>query len=87
MPEKVKEDLFNQRTIGQTLYTTLVKECIQSGKTNLWSPMKKRKLLTWKSNAKVMKVMTKEKEDEFREDRSLFARMTMVCNSRPEINI
>ena len=62
MPNMVKEDLCNQRTIGQTLYTTFVKERIQLGKTNLLSPMKNRKLLTWKSNAKVVKVMTKEKE-------------------------
>ena len=62
MPKMVKEDLCNQRTIGQTLYTTFVKERIQLGKTNLLSPMKNRKLLTWKSNAKVVKVMTKEKE-------------------------
>ena len=64
--------------IGQTLYTTFFKERIQSGKTNLWPPMKKRKLLTWKSDAKMVKVMTKEKEVELREDRSLFARMMMV---------
>jgi len=49
--------------------------------------MKKRKLLSWKTNAKVLKVTTKEKVVELREDRSLFARMMMVCKSRPEINI
>ena len=87
MPEKVKGDLCNQSEIGQTQFNTFVEERIQSGKVNLWSPMKKRKLLTWKSNAKVVKVPTKEKLVELKEDRSLFARMMMVCRSRPEIDL
>ena len=49
--------------------------------------MKKRKLLSWKTNAKVLKVTTKEKVVELREDRSLFARMLMVCKTHPEIDI
>ena len=85
MPEKVKEDLCNQSEIGQTQFNTFVEGRIQSGKVNLWSPTKKRKLLTWKSNAKV--VSTKEKLVELKEDRSLFARMMMVCRSRPEIDL
>ena len=47
MPETVKEDLCEQREIGRRLFDCFVKEQVQSGKVNLWSPMKKRKLLTW----------------------------------------
>lgn len=44
--------------------------------------MKKRK-----SNAKKVNVSTNKKLIELREDRSLFARIMMVCRSRPEIDI
>ena len=87
MPDKVKEDLCNQTAIGQTLFDTFVKERIQSEKVNIWSTMKKQKLCTWKSNAKKVKVSTKEKMIELREDRSLFARMMMVCRSRHDMDI
>ena len=60
---------------------------LNKGKENLWSPMKKRKLLTWKSTGKKAKVAVNKKLVELQEDRSLFARMMMVCRSRPEINI
>ena len=87
MPEKIKNDLCSQNVIGQTLFDTFVKERIQSRKINIWDTMKKRKLCTWKSNAKKVKVSTKEKVIELQEDRSLFARMMMVCRTRPEIDV
>ena len=49
--------------------------------------MKKRKLLTWKTSAKVLKVTAADRIVELQEDRPLFARMMMVCKSRPEIDI
>ena len=49
--------------------------------------MKKRKLQTWKSNGKVIKVKTVERAVELKEDRSLFARPMMVCKNRPDIDI
>ena len=87
MPHKIKEDLCNQPVIGQTLFDTFAKERIQTGSINVWSKMKKRKLATWKNNAKKVKVSTKEKLIELQEDRSLFARMMMVCRSRTEIDL
>ena len=48
MPERVKKDLCEQRKIGSQLLDSCVKDRIQSGKENLWSPMKNRKLLTLK---------------------------------------
>ena len=64
-----------------------VSERIQSNKTNLWSPMKKHKLGTWKDMGKKMKLSAGDKVVELQEDRSLFARMMVVCKSRPEINL
>ena len=85
--EKVKDDLCNQSAIGLKLFTVFVNEQIQTGKENLWSPMKKQKLLTWKTTGKKTKVTVDNKVVELQEDRCLFARMMMVCNSRTEINI
>ena len=86
MSDNIREDMCNQSVIGQTLFDMFVKERIQSEKVNLWSTMKKRKLCTWKTNAKKVKVSTKE-VIELREDRSLFAWMMMVCERRPDIDI
>ena len=61
MPETVKEDLCEQSEIGRRLFECFVKERVQSGKVNLLSPMKKRKLLTWKTGAKVVKVTAADK--------------------------
>ena len=49
--------------------------------------MKKRKLLTWKSIGKKAKLLVNNVIVELQEDRSLFARMMMVCQTRPEINV
>lgn len=40
--EEVKDDVCNQSAIGFELFTIFVKERIQTGKENLWSPMKNR---------------------------------------------
>lgn len=87
MPDKMKADLCRQSEIGQKLFETFVKERIQSERVKLWSPMKKCKLLTFKKSGKKLKVRAEDKVVELQEDRSLFARMMMVCKSRPEINI
>ena len=42
MPETVTEDLCEQSEIGRRLFDCFVKERVQSGKVNLWSPMKKK---------------------------------------------
>ena len=49
--------------------------------------MKKRKLNTWKSTTKTLKVKINENVIELREDRSLFAHMGVVAKSRPEIDL
>jgi len=56
MPSKAKKGLLEQSEIGQKLFETFVKDRIKSGNINLWSPMKKRKLQTWKTMGKKIKV-------------------------------
>lgn len=87
MPEEVKRDMCQQSAIGKELFGNFVKERIQSSKNSIWSPMKKSKLLTWKSTGKILRVTTKDKIVQLKEDRSLFVRMMMVCKARPEIDI
>ena len=45
-----------------------------------------KKLQTWKSSEKVIKVKAVERVVELKEDRSLFARL-MVCKSRQDVDI
>ena len=64
-----------------------VTEHIHKWNESLWSPMKKRKLLTWTSTGKRTKATANNNIVELLEDLCLFARMLMVCQSRPEINL
>lgn len=87
MPDNIKNDLCDQPAVGKMLLESFVSERIKTGKINIWASMKKRKLSTWKTNAKKIKVVVKEQMVELRENRSLFARLFMVCKSRPEIDV
>ena len=49
--------------------------------------MKKQKRQTWKSMAKKVKVPCTGETVELQEDRNLFARMMVICKSRPESDI
>ena len=49
--------------------------------------MKKRKLQTWKTVGKKIKIVGTTQTVELREDRNLFARILLVCKSRPQIDI
>ena len=87
MPEKVKEDLCQQSVIENRKLCRFVEDRIKSNKCSIWSLMKKRKLNTWKSTTKTLKVKINENVIELKEDRSLFARMCVVAKSRPEIDL
>ena len=86
MNEKTKKDLVNQSEEGRKLFSYFVQDRIKTGKINLWAPVKKRNLLTLKTSAKVIKVKAKDTIIELKENRK-FARLAMVCKSRPEIDI
>ena len=51
IPETKKEDFCEQSEVGRRLFDCFVKERVQCDKVNLWLPLKKRKLLTWKTSA------------------------------------
>ena len=87
MPENVKKDLCEQGIIEEGLFQRFVEERIEEQKVNLWDPMKKQKLSTWKTAGKKVKVRDESNTIELSEDRNLFARMMVVCKSRPDIDI
>ena len=87
VPDNVRRDRCAQKTEGEKLLNNFVTERIQKGTVSVWSQMKKCKLLTWKSTGKKIKVTANNQIVELQEDRSLFARMTMVCRTRPDIDV
>lgn len=81
MPKKV------ERVCAQSSKGAFVRKNIQKGNENLWSPMKKRSLLTWKSTHKKTNITVNKKIVKLQKDRCLFARMMVVCQSRSEFNL
>ena len=70
-----QHDLLSCGIIGEKLHKTFIMERIASN-LNIWSPMKKTKLKTWKSGNKTMKFnSTYAKVIELTEDRALLGRM------------
>jgi len=86
MPD-VRKDVVSEPEIGNYLTETFIAERLTSGKVNLWSPVKKRQLETWRSDGKKMKMTAEDKIVELQEDRSLFAWMLVISKSRSEINL
>lgn len=80
----MKKDLCDQSVIGNKLSQTFAKERIQTADKSIWDVVKKRKLPTWKITEKTVRVATKDKIIELKEDRCLFAGMMVICTSRPE---
>ena len=69
------------------MLSRFVDERITTDRISVWHSVKKWKLNTWKSAAKTIRVKANDKVIELKEDRSLFARMSLVAKSHPEINI
>ena len=76
--ETANKDLVEHSEIGKKLFSSFVKDRLKSGTTNFWDVMKKRKIQTWKSSGKVIKVKAVECVVELKEDQSLFAHPMMV---------
>ena len=61
MPDNVKNDLITQPTIGQALFNTFVENRIKTTTVNLWVPIKKCQLKTWKTTEKRLKMTAGKK--------------------------
>ena len=76
MTDNIKQDLCEQSDTGKKVMEQFTQERIQSDKVNIWSSIKKRKLMTWrKNNGEKVKVLVEDKVVELQEDRFLFTRM------------
>ena len=75
------------KDLGKKLFSSFVKDRLKSGTTNFWDVMKKRKIQTWKSSGKVIKVKAVECVVELKEDQSLFAHPMMVWKGRQDADI
>ena len=87
MSDKVKNYLCGQSDIGTRLFEEFVNERIKLNKINMWAPMRKRSLQTWKSATKRIKLKVDQEVVELKEDRNLFARLLLVAKSRPNMNL
>ena len=87
MADDVKEELINEPDTGNSIAEPFTTERIKSGKLNLWSPMKKRQLKTWRMAGKKVRVTTGDKIVELQEDRSLFAQMFVISESRRVVDL
>ena len=67
MPD-VRTDVVSEPQIGNNLAETFIAERLTSGKVNLWSPMKKRQLKTWRSAGMKMKITAGDKIVELQQD-------------------
>ena len=79
--DEVKRDLCTESSERRKLFETFITERIQKGSTNLWSKMTKRNLLTWKSTGQKAKVKLNNAIVGLQEDRCLFAKMMIVCQT------
>ena len=85
MPDKLKSDLCTGSTIGEQLFEEFVTNRITSAKVNIRATMETRKLQTWNTRVKRVKLNTGDKVVEIKEGRKPFTRMLLV--SRPNINL
>jgi hypothetical protein len=74
MPDTITKDLCRKSSLGQQLFDDFVSNRINTNNVNLWSPMKKCQLHTWKTTGKRDNILLGEKVVEMKEDRTLFAR-------------
>ena len=68
MPDIVRTYVVSEPQIGNNLAETFIAERLTSGKVNMWSPMKKRQLKTWRSAGMKMKITAGDKIVELQQD-------------------
>ena len=87
IPEEVEKDILNYDKIGDLTCKKFVEERTVRAEVNLWSPLKKLNLKTWKSAQNMVRHQLEDNIVELKEDTSLFARLLIVARSRPEITL
>ena len=85
MPDQVMIAMRQHESIRQELFATFVQERLVDRVVNIWSPMTKVKLQTWKTARKAKQSTTYVYSTiaALKDDRALFARFLVVILSRP----
>lgn len=83
----VKNDLWNQTSIGQKHYEIFVQDRIVTGSVNILSPMKKVSFKFWKAASKRRKPKSVNEVSELKDERALFARLLVSARARTDINV
>lgn len=86
LPTNVALELLQHQMIGEETYTQFVNERIQ-GPLSVWSPMKKRNLLTFKQQSKRVQIPAEKKIVQLKEERTLLSRFLITARKRPEIDL
>ena len=81
------EELLEVATIGEQMYNKFIIECKVGEQKSVWDTMTKRKLNTFKSNNKTIKVKVKNEIINLREERGLMTRLLVISRVCSDINI
>ena len=88
IPKPIECDILSCKQKGQQVYLTYVEEQItKADAKNIWTPIKKLQLSSWTNVTKKVQCKAGNKVVELRDDRSLFARFSIVAQSRPGIDL
>ena len=86
-PEEVKNDLINARSIGEKAFEKFLEERIYSGATPYYDPIKKNSLKTFKHLIVKKNITINEKTVTLKAERSLFARLLVISQSRKGLSL
>ena len=82
-----EEELLDIENIGNSLYTSFLEDRKTGGVASLWDPLKKRKLMIFKTASKSINIKMKDKVVKLKEERNLMTRLLVISRTRPDINI
>lgn len=86
LPSTSSMEILNHKVIGEQCYQTFMKERFH-GSISIWSPMKKRKLKSFKETGKIINQKVGEKIVQLKEEKSLLSRFLITARKRPELDL
>ena len=82
------KDVLNIKEVGEVMYTEFLEKRRTGTDVSVWDTMHKRKLLTFKTSARVIEMKLKsDKILTLKAERSLMTKLLVITRSRPEIDV
>ena len=81
------EELLNIESIGTQLYENFIKDRETNSEVSVWDTINKRKLITFRENAKSLSITLKNKVIHLKEEKNLMTKLLVISRSRPEIDV